>query len=203
MNPINQSPETAQISTLRWQTDSKRYKKDIIIKILAIATVTALGTALITATLMTVSLPLPIMAPICVGKGAFFLACVLKISDHLHPHVYRAFHKENVARKVCREIKQTFDKIPTQIKSSDLYNSTVKKINVWQRYGFLTTNSKILLIKFLQTDRADKKTMERIKERGMTAHITHLSDKRELTAKLWKFIVTRGVILELPFAPYR
>ncbi len=213
-----QEPTAHQVSSSsegyqRWQVASKRYKKDVVIKAVAIAALVIVATALATVTLMYLPVPpainLPIKILLGVSAGAFTLSGVMDLRLRLHPFEHQSYHKEEKAKEVCERIRAVYQKIPMQRKSEvsgmlgrkAMYKYAVRRIKEWHRYGFLTKDSRKRLAEILYLDKKCGRAIDHMQQHGGSSDaISRLNAQRETLSQMWGAHMTNVVIPGLPFS---
>lgn len=128
-----------------WEKESPRYKKDLIIKCIAMTALGLLGAGTIACSMTFIAAPLAIKILFSVGIASLVLAAVLKVHQTVHPYYFNGYNNESHAKKSCKSISELHlatkddynDRELSETRYTALENYTTKRIKEWVRYGFI------------------------------------------------------------------
>lgn len=210
MIPIDRQPQVSP-SVLNWQDKSPCYKKDLVIKCVAIAAISIFSIALISSVVAFTAIPLAIKALVGLSIAAFTFAAVMKVHQLLHPYFFKKYDNGNIAKKVCEEIKETLpaagdllkqlrDK-PYKATEIASYRNYVKKcIKEWSRYGYIKPSDGEMLINIYDVQVSIIKKMQK-EEYPLIDQAEKLSAELSQTRRAWYELIESNVIPNLPFQP--
>jgi len=221
-----QSPASAAYQ--RWEEKSPAYKKDLIIKTLAIAVFAVLAVAILAGGMAAVLVTADVIPTALFGGLLAFTIFGPPISGcasltslfYLHPFTLRSYHKEKGAKKVCEEIRTTWEKMPrppyTIVKNGErrtiVEQSGFKRnAKAWVRYGFMTSENRDKLLQIIEKDKSLRSELTGINSliASKQSTKTDRNNYRQQIAQIdrdcqslkseWEAIIQRDVIPDLPF----
>lgn len=226
MQPMHTTiSQEASPAYLRWEQQSPRYKKDLIIKIFATSILLTLGIALLLG-------GIPLLSAICPPSvlnlgitSVIFASCVvlgggLTAGLWLGSSSFKGYHKKKNAVKVCDSIKTNYQKMPTPVytefKDGDTYirneRSIFKgKIQYWVRYGFILKAHRKVLLRLIKKDKAARNQISNLQSLLLSTRTTRFEkeayiqqiEKKEIECQElaieWERVMEEKVIPNLPF----
>ncbi len=228
MNNIQNSTTNSTPALQRWEEKSPSYKRDLIIKTLAIAVLAVLAVAILAGGMAAIIVTADVI-PAALFGGLLALTILgppisagasLTSLFYLHPFTLRSYQKEKGAKKVCEEIRTTWAKMPrpayTIVKNGERWtiveqSGFKRNAKAWVRYGFMTSDNCNKLLQIIEKDKSLRSELTGINSliacnqsteselNNYRQQITQIDRDCQSLKSEWEAIIQRDVIPDLPF----
>jgi len=188
----------------RWEEKSKAYKRDAVIKVLAIAILVALGSVIFS---VGMSLTWPLVPVSCylmsATIGLNLLGAMLPgvLTSLLFPKIletpkyFDSYHTKKGAGKTCDKIRTKFATFP---KFESQKFEFIGRIEDWVRYGFVTSEKREKLLDILKKEKSLIEENNSIRWQDPDKYRQN-QEAIGILKKEWETIMEVNVIPDLPF----
>lgn len=218
MVPIGNTTVQTLTPHQRWEEKSARYRKDLIIKRIALAAIPIIAVGVIACGCMFTAVPIAVKVLLSLGLASFALSGFMKVHLDLHPFRNKKYNSPDDAAKVCdriRNLKLPSDKQIAEVADIDRTDPKMveeyldgkgkfitRSIKEWVRYGFIEQENGKALLTVFKRHLKSCKLVEKLKNEESEANkalYDNAITQKQTSMSSFEDIMANLVITDLPF----